>query len=108
MTAHVGPKQYIGVFVLLIVLTELTVLAAYQDFGFANTLIALGIAAVKATLVVLIFMHVRWSGPLVAAFSITGFMFVGIPFHRPLRRARIRTRAGDRRRLGAASGRSPR
>jgi len=32
----------------------------------------------KATLVVAIFMHVRWSGPLVAAFSVTGFVFVTI------------------------------
>ena len=78
MTAHVGPKQYVVVFVILLALTGLTVFAAYQDFGFANAVIALGIAAIKATLVVLIFMHVRWSGPLIAAFSITGFIFLGI------------------------------
>ena len=35
--------------------------AAFQDFGRLNIVIALGIAAIKATLVILFFMHVFYS-----------------------------------------------
>ena len=75
---HVGPKQYAGVFAVLLVLTAVTVLAAYQDFGAFNTIIALAIAVVKAALVIAIFMHVRWSGAVLAIFSVSGFLWVGI------------------------------
>ena len=74
----VGPKHYAGVFAVLIVLTLVTVLAAYQDFGTFNTIIALAIALLKASLVIAIFMHVRWSGALVAVFAISGFVWVAI------------------------------
>jgi len=47
----------------LLVLTVITVLAASFDFGPANVWIALGIAAVKASLVVLLFMHLLWDRP---------------------------------------------
>ena len=46
--------------------TSLTVLAAFYDFpGPLNAVVALTIAAIKATLVVLYFMHVRYSGRLI-------------------------------------------
>ena len=45
----------------LMVGTGLTVWAAFQNFGAFNIVIALGIASVKATLVVLYFMHARYS-----------------------------------------------
>jgi cytochrome c oxidase subunit 4 len=41
--------------------TGLTVWAAFQNFGPLNIVIALGIASIKATLVVLYFMHARYS-----------------------------------------------
>jgi cytochrome c oxidase subunit IV len=41
--------------------TGLTVWAAFQNFGPFNIVIALAIAAIKATLVILFFMHVRYS-----------------------------------------------
>jgi len=41
--------------------TSITVWAAYQNFGIFNIVIALGIATFKATLVVLYFMHARYS-----------------------------------------------
>lgn len=47
----------------LLVLTIITVWAASIDFGPANIWIALVIAAVKASLVVLFFMHLRWDRP---------------------------------------------
>ena len=69
---------YFGVFGLLIVMTVLTVLVAKYDLeemfkdvpvlnhvrGVLNALVALTIAVIKATAVILIFMHVRWSSRL--------------------------------------------
>jgi cytochrome c oxidase subunit IV len=75
---HVGPRHYAGVFAVLMFLTLVTIGAAYQDFGAFNTIIALGIAAIKASLVIAIFMHVRWSGPIVGIFAISGFVWLGI------------------------------
>ena len=43
------------------VLTGTTVKAAYIDLGFLNIIVALGIAVIKAILVILYFMHVRYS-----------------------------------------------
>jgi cytochrome c oxidase subunit 4 len=66
MSGHVVPlRVYFAVFAALMIFTALTVWAAFQDFGALNTVIALGIACVKATLVVLYFMHVRYGGRLV-------------------------------------------
>ncbi len=52
---------YFAVFVALLIGTGLTVLVAEQDLGALNTPVALAIAITKATLVVLFFMHVRYS-----------------------------------------------
>lgn len=66
---HVVPVwHYLVVFGGLLGLTALTVIAAFADLGRANNVVALGIAATKATLVALYFMHVRWSSRLVALF----------------------------------------
>ena len=54
------------IFLALLVGTGLTVFAAFYDFpGPLNAVVALTIAVVKATLVVLFFMHVRYSGRLI-------------------------------------------
>ena len=59
---HIVPiVTYLLVFGALMVGTVLTVWAAGQDFGPLNTVVALGIAVTKATLVVLFFMHVKYS-----------------------------------------------
>jgi cytochrome c oxidase subunit 4 len=57
----VSPKIYAVIFLSLMVGTGLTVWAAFQNFGPFNIVIALAIATVKATLVVLYFMHARYS-----------------------------------------------
>ena len=63
---HVVPlRHYIGVFLALMVLTAATVVTAKMDLGVLNTVVALTIAVVKALLVVLIFMHVKYSNKLV-------------------------------------------
>ena len=59
---HVVPVlTYFLVFAALMVGTYLTVWAAGKDFGAFNTVVALGIAITKATLVILFFMHVKYS-----------------------------------------------
>ena len=66
---HVVPVlHYVGVFTALIVLTFATYWTATMDLGALNTVVALTIAVVKALLVVLIFMHVKYSGKLVQTF----------------------------------------
>jgi cytochrome c oxidase subunit IV len=67
MSEHiVHPRVYIAIFLALMLGTGLTVLAAFRDFpGPLNAVVALTIAVVKATLVVLYFMHVRYSPKLI-------------------------------------------
>jgi cytochrome c oxidase subunit 4 len=56
----------VTIFLVLLVGTALTVLAAFQDFPwYFNTIVAMTIAVTKATFVVLYFMHVRYSTRLV-------------------------------------------
>ena len=71
MTEHAIPEEhvaswkvYVGIFAALMVLTALTVWVSFHDFGAFNVSIALGIAIVKATLVILFFMHVAHSSRL--------------------------------------------
>lgn len=67
MTHPIVPlRLYVGIFVALILLTGLTVGVAFFDLGggrlhAANAIVAIGIAVAKALLVVLYFMHVRYS-----------------------------------------------
>jgi len=59
--AHVLPYRiYIGVWAGLLVLTVLTVAVSYSDFGILNIVIAMGVATVKASLVTLFFMHLKY------------------------------------------------
>jgi cytochrome c oxidase subunit IV len=62
----VSPVVYVGVFLALMVGTALTVFAATVDLGMWNTPVALLIAVAKALLVVLFFMHVKYSSRLVS------------------------------------------
>ena len=81
-TAHtvVSVRLYVKIFVSLMILTGLTVLAGYQDFGFANTVIALSIAVTNASLVFLFFMGVRHNTPLTKVVVIAGFFWLFILF----------------------------
>jgi cytochrome c oxidase subunit 4 len=67
MSEHiVSVRIYLGIFLILMVGTVLTVVAAKVDFpGPLNAVVALTIAVVKATFVVLYFMHVRYSSRLI-------------------------------------------
>ena len=59
-------------------LTGLTVWVAYLDLGFLNVAVALGIAVTKAALVILYFMHVRYSSRLTWVVVSSGFFWLGI------------------------------
>ena len=62
MSEHiVPPKVYLGIFASLMVLTAATVAAAFVSLGEFNIVIALAIATLKGSLVVLYFMHARYS-----------------------------------------------
>ena len=82
MSEHiVYPRVYISIFLVLMVGTALTVLAAYQDFpGPLNAVVALTIAVVKATFVVLYFMHVRYSGRLIWLVIASALFWLAIMF----------------------------
>jgi cytochrome c oxidase subunit IV len=81
MSGHVAPKSmYYAVFAALIVGTALTVGAAFVDMGALNNVVMLGIAITKALLVVLFFMHVRWSTRLTWVVVASGFFWLLILF----------------------------
>ncbi len=66
----------IGVFAGLLVLTVITVAVAYVDLGSLNLLVAMGVASVKASLVVLFFMHLKYDKPFNAVVFITALLFM--------------------------------
>jgi cytochrome c oxidase subunit 4 len=72
--------MYYLVFLALIVGTGLTVGAASVDMGPLNNVVMLTIAVVKATLVILFFMHVRWSTRLTWVIAMSGFFWLLILF----------------------------
>jgi len=77
-TEHIASHGlYFTIFGALMLLTAMTVGVTYVDLGDANLLVAMGIAIVKATLVVLFFMHVKWSGRLIHVTVITALVFLG-------------------------------
>ena len=76
---HIVPIPiYLAVFAALMVGTYLTVWAAGKDFGAFNTVVALGIATTKATLVVLFFMHVKYSARLTQLVVAAAVVFLAL------------------------------
>lgn len=83
--AHDGPHVtplpiYFAVFGTLLVLTGVTVWIAQFDFGAANTLIAMLVATIKATLVAAIFMHLLYEERLNTLAFVFGLLFVSLFF----------------------------
>jgi cytochrome c oxidase subunit IV len=74
----VSPKIYYVIFISLAVLTVVTWSVAKLDLGKMNAVVALTIAVIKATLVVLYFMHVRYSSRLTWVFVCAGFFWLAI------------------------------
>ncbi|MEP7118160.1 MAG: cytochrome C oxidase subunit IV family protein [Acidobacteriota bacterium] len=80
-SVHVSPiKLYISVFAALMVLSGITVAAAFVNLGSLNPVVALAIAVLKATLVILFFMHVKYSSRLTKITVVLSFFFVAILF----------------------------
>ena len=78
---HVVPiKLYLAVFGALMVCTAITVAAAFVDLGAFNNIVMLGIAVFKAVLVVLFFMHVKYSTRLIHLVVAGGFLWLLILF----------------------------
>lgn len=75
---HATIRTYTVIFIWLVVLMFLTIAAWTIDLGPLNILIAMGIASVKAALVLMYFMHVKFSGRLVWVFSTGAFLWLGI------------------------------
>ena len=71
-------RTYFLIFFALLVLTAVTVLVAFQDFGAWNDVVALSIAVLKATLVVLFFMHVYYTTQLTKLVVVAGFFWLFI------------------------------
>ncbi len=82
MSEHiVSVRVYITIFLALLVGTALTVVAAFFDFPWRfNTIVALTIATAKATLVVLYFMHVRYSTRLIWVIVASALFWMALLF----------------------------
>lgn len=81
MSGHVAPKiMYVGVWIALVIGTLLTLVAAEVDLGALNNVVMLLIACTKASLVILFFMHVRWSTRLTWVVVASGFFWLLIMF----------------------------
>jgi cytochrome c oxidase subunit 4 len=86
MTHPVVPlRLYLGIFAILILLTGVTVAIAFFDLGggrlhLLNAIAAITIASTKALLVVLYFMHVRYSSRLTWVFVGAGVFWMLILF----------------------------
>jgi len=80
MTEHAHPtvKTFVAVWAALLVLTAVTVFVATLDLGPFNAIVALTIATIKALLVMLFFMELRYSTALtkVAVISAVFFLFL--------------------------------
>ena len=79
MAGHIAPvRSYVLIFSLLMVFTAITVAVAFVNLGAFNFPVAISIAIVKATLVVLFFMHVKYSSRLTWAIALSGVFWLGI------------------------------
>jgi cytochrome c oxidase subunit 4 len=74
---HIAPaKLYVAIWAILMVMTLTTVLVSCVDIGPMNIVIALAIATFKGTLVVLFFMHLRYSPKLTMVTVVAAMFFL--------------------------------
>jgi cytochrome c oxidase subunit 4 len=79
VSEHVVPvKIYVAVFVTLLVMTAATTAISGINLGPWNTVVALGIAVFKASLVVLFFMHARYSPRLTHMVILAGLFWLAL------------------------------
>ena len=81
MSDHIVPiKTYVAVFAVLLIMTATTTAVSFVDLGPWNTVVALAIAFFKGSLVVLIFMHVKYSPRLTTTVIVGGLFWFAILF----------------------------
>lgn len=84
-TSHIVPyRTFIIIWLVLLVLTGVTVAVAQVDLGFMNIWVALAIASSKSALVVAVFMHLKYEQPMfklavIATLAILA-IFIGFNF----------------------------
>ncbi|MBI4211734.1 MAG: cytochrome C oxidase subunit IV family protein [Deltaproteobacteria bacterium] len=64
MHTHDHRRSYKFIWIALLLLTAITVWTSYHDYGVFNIIVAMGIASLKASLVALYFMHLRYDNRL--------------------------------------------
>lgn len=74
----VSPRIYFGVFAALLLLTGVNVGVSYLHLGAFNGAIALTIAVVEAVLVILFFMHVRYSSRVLKLTVVAGIFTLAV------------------------------
>lgn len=76
---HITPiAVYVKTLLALLVLTVLTVAASYMDFGKANIFVSLGIATVKAALVMMFFMGLKYDNALNRVVILSSFLALAL------------------------------
>jgi len=79
MAEHILPQKiYYAVFAALMVLLAVTIAVAFVHLGRLNVIAVLTIAVMKAVLIILYFMHVRYGSHLTWIFVGAGFFWLGI------------------------------
>ncbi|HKQ32157.1 MAG TPA: cytochrome C oxidase subunit IV family protein [Thermodesulfobacteriota bacterium] len=63
-------KTYIIVWIILMILTAITVYVSYINFGILNIVIALVVASIKASVVALYFMHLKFEDSITWVFAL--------------------------------------
>lgn len=79
MVHHIIPvRTYLLIFAVLVVLFILTVAVAFVDLGPLNFVVAMTIAITKAVLIILYFMHVRYSSRMTWVFAGAAFIWLAL------------------------------
>ena len=71
-------RTYVLIWLTLTILTFVTFYVSTINLGAFNIVVALGIAAIKMSLVIWFFMHVRTDNPLTKLFVFAGFFWIAI------------------------------
>jgi cytochrome c oxidase subunit 4 len=81
MSEHIiARKTYIGIWALLMLFTALTFGLSYLDLGPWSAVIAVVIAATKATIIALFFMHIKYADRLTKLVALAALFWLGIMF----------------------------
>ena len=78
---HVAPVgMYVKVFLALFILTIVTWAIALVDLGSMNTVVAIAIAMLKASLVVMFFMHLKYNAKILWLVALSGLLMTVVMF----------------------------